>query len=63
MKGSCNHIKEAKKRNPNAAWGGVRKGVREGFLEPVTTEWGKRRKYILHREHRSKKDLGIKNSS
>lgn len=35
-------IKEAKKRNPNAAWGGERKGVREGFLEAVTTEWGKK---------------------
>ena len=58
---SCMHIKEAEKRNPKVTKGELRKRIRKGFLETVTTECLKRRneveeKTVSKKEHSNKKD-------
>ena len=55
------HIKEAEKRNPKVTKGELRKRVRKGFLETVTTKCLKRRnevekKTFSKKEHSNKKD-------
>lgn len=58
---SCMNVKEAEKRNPKVTKGELRKRIRKGFLETVTTECLKRRneveeKTVCKKEHSNKKD-------
>lgn len=55
------NVKEAEKRNPKVTKGVLRKRIRKGFLETVTTECLKRRneveeKTVCKKEHSNKKD-------
>ena len=48
-----------KKRNPKATRGEVRKGVREGFLEAVTTECLKKRRSEVEGNTFSTKNIAM----